>query len=230
MVSAAKDGDVSAAVVFLPDGTAEFGEHSDIPESEPFEGQCWCLPLYGERKPWGCRWFELWIANVQQAAEAGAELEVYFFANMVGMGKVKDFATAGADNLRREQVNATKRVFFCSEGFRAALDAGLSGLSRQARADSSSPCDREVHRLFLEWLTDQDREFLEGSEGLGNSQKAEVAWLEYKKYPYVQRDVADWLAGEAEADVALQVQSWTHKPTMPSPRAYGKAQRSVAPV
>ena len=42
--------------------------------------------------------------------------------------------------------------------------------------------------LFLEWLPDEDREFLEASEGLGNSQKAEVTWLERKGYSYTEAD------------------------------------------
>ena len=63
-------------------------------------------------------------------------------------------------------------------------------------ADSTSQYSREVHRLFLEWLPAEDREFLLASEGLGNSQKAEVAWLDMKGYPYtqVEVDVDTWLS------------------------------------
>ena len=43
-------------------------------------------------------------------------------------------------------------------------------------------------------LPKEDAEFLEASEGLGNSQKAEVAWLERKGYSYRGVDVATWLA------------------------------------
>ena len=153
---------------------------------------------------------------MKRAAEAGAVLEVYFFADMVGMGKVDYFATAGVENLRREHLLARKKEFTQSPDFRAALDSGLDGLARQPRADSSSPYEREVRRLFLAWLSDSDREFLEASEGLGNSQKAEVAWLEYKKYPYVQRDVADW----------LQIPSSNRGE--PTPKTYGKATDEVS--
>ena len=43
-------------------------------------------------------------------------------------------------------------------------------------------------------LPKEDAEFLEASDGLGNSQKAEVAWLERKGYSYHGVDVATWLA------------------------------------
>ena len=37
---------------------------------------------------------------------------------------------------------------------------------------------------FLAWLPEEERHFMEASEGFGNSQKAEVAWLERKGYAY----------------------------------------------
>ena len=46
-------------------------------------------------------------------------------------------------------------------------------------------------------LPKEDAEFLEVSEGLGNSQKAEVAWLERKGYSYRGVDVATWLADDS---------------------------------
>ncbi|CAE7361433.1 unnamed protein product [Symbiodinium sp. CCMP2592] len=42
-------------------------------------------------------------------------------------------------------------------------------------------------------LPTEDAEFLEAAEGLGNSQKAEVAWLERKGYSYRGVDVTTWL-------------------------------------
>ena len=79
----------------------------------------------------------------------------------------------------------------------AALDRakaeGLEELSRAKRYDGSSQYSREKHRLFLSWLQPPDRQFLAKSEGLGNSQKAEVAWLERKGYPYSEMDISLWL-------------------------------------
>ena len=41
-------------------------------------------------------------------------------------------------------------------------------------------------------LSEEDRQFLEGHKGLGNSQKAEVAWLEKQGYAYEEVDVRDF--------------------------------------
>jgi len=43
----------------------------------------------------------------------------------------------------------------------------------------------------LAWLPEEERQFLEHSEGLGNSQKAEVAWLERKGYHYLEKEVSE---------------------------------------
>ena len=192
LVSASREGDVSTAVVFLPDGTENFGKHDQIPEHEGLNGTCWCVPLYGEEKPWGCRWWSHWIANIEEAVNCGAELEVYYFVDHVGMGKVESFATAGKEHLRREELNSRRAEFKETDDFKAALKAGLGGLSKRRCGDSSSPYSREVDRLFLAWLPEEERKFLLAAEGLGNSQKAEVAWLERKGYHYVERDVSLW--------------------------------------
>ena len=41
-------------------------------------------------------------------------------------------------------------------------------------------------------LSDGERQYLEESKGLGNSQKAEVAWLEKQGYAYEEVDVSDF--------------------------------------
>ena len=70
-----------------------------------------------------------------------------------------------------------------------------SNCSKDPREDSSSQYSQEVQRLFLAWLPEEERHFMEASEGLGNSQKAEVAWLERKGYAYteVEVDISQWL-------------------------------------
>ena len=192
LVAGARQDHISAAVVFLPEGSRHFGIHDRIPaipELQDLQGSCWCTPLYGEQKPWGCRWWSCWIKNVEDAARLGATLEVYFFNGKKGLGKVKDFTTAGEEHKRREKIVSKKAEFEQSAGFIDALQAGLTGLSKEKGSDSSSPYSREVHRLFLAWLPEDERRFLEESEGLGNSQKAEVAWLERKGYSYVGKEV-----------------------------------------
>ena len=195
LVQKSRRGNLSAAVVFLPQGSRHFGIHDQIPTAENLPGACWCTPLYGEEKPWGCRWWTHWVQNIEEAVEKGAELEVYFFDNMKGKGKVESFSTAGAEHLRREQIFRRKGDFKKSQEFESAVRSGLEELSMEKRGDGSSQYSREEHRLFLAWLDEEDREFLVSSEGLGNSQKAEVAWLQRKGYPYteVEVDISKWV-------------------------------------
>ena len=184
LVRASRGGHLSAAVVFLPEGSRHFGIHGPIPKAEDLPGSCWCTPLYGEQKPWGCRWWTHWIKNIEEAREKGAELQMYFFHKMKGKGKVERISTAGAEHLRRERVFRRKGEFKESQEFQSAVGAGLEELSKKKCGDGSSQYSREEHRLFLSWLDEEDREFLVSSEVLGNSQKAEVAWLQRKGYAY----------------------------------------------
>ena len=112
-----------------------------------------------------------------------------------GQGEVQDFSTAGEEHLRRDAIQAKKQEFFQSQAFSNACDEEIEGLSKDPRGDSSSQYSREVQRLFLAWLPEEERHFMEASEGLGNSQKAEVAWLERKGYAYteVEVDISQWL-------------------------------------
>ncbi|CAE7404024.1 unnamed protein product [Symbiodinium natans] len=201
LVAGARQSDISAAVVFLPEGSKHFGLHDPIPQEElqDLQGECWCIPLYGEKKPWGCRWWSKWIANIELAVKQNATLDVYYFNGKKGLGKVKDFTTAGAEHLRRETISKRKADWKESADFQDACDAGLHRLSKEECPDSSSPFSREERRLFLAWLPEEDRQFLEESEGLGNSQKAEVAWLQRKGYPYVEKEVSQLGSSSLEA-------------------------------
>jgi hypothetical protein len=73
----------------------------------------------------------------------------------------------------------------------------LPGTERSARSD-------EEGRLFLASLSDEDGAFLMAHQGLGNSQKAEVAWLEKRlretgdlRYEYEEVDVRHFLVSES---------------------------------
>ena len=203
LVAGSRDyGAISAAVVFLPEGSRDFGQHDSIPiraDLRDLKGTCWCTALYGERKPWGCRWWTRWIANVERAVELGCTLEVYYFNGKKGRGKVKDFSTAGIEHKRREEIANKMASFQETQGFKDALDAGLRSLSKEKGPDTSSPYSREVQRLFLAWLPEDEGKFLEESEGLGNSQKAEVAWLDRKGYAYVEKEVSHLAASSPKA-------------------------------
>ena len=192
LVQSSREGETSAAVVFLPEGTPSYGKHSPIPAEERITGECWCIPIYGERKPWGCLWWDKWINNIEKAHACGAQLEVYYFEKSVGAGKVESFDTAGVEHLRRDKINS-RTAFEKSNVFKAAVAAGLDKLSKGTGQDRSSQYSREYRRLFLSWLPSEDRDFILASEGLGDSQKAEVAWLDRKGYEYVEVDVSKWL-------------------------------------
>ena len=195
LVAGSRQDDISAAVVFLPKGSEHFGFHDPIPAKfakhglQDLHGECWCTPLYGECKPWGCRWWSKWIANIELAVSQECTLVVYYFNGMKGQGQVEDFTTAGKENMRREATFRCKDAFLQSDTFQNAVEAGLNRLSKEQGPDSSSPYSREVHRLFLAWLPEQEAQFLQTSEGLGNSQKAEVAWLERNGYRYIEKEI-----------------------------------------
>ena len=205
LVAGSRQDDISAAVVFLPEGSKHFGFHDPIPakfakqDLQDLHGECWCTPLYGEQKPWGCRWWSKWIANIELAVSQECTLVVYYFDGMRGQGKVKGFTTAGEEHVRREAIFWCKDAFLKSESFKNAFNAGLKHLSDEQGPDSSSPYSREVHRLFLAWLPEPDRQFLEASEGLGNSQKAEVAWLDRNGYQYLEKEIWELASSSPKA-------------------------------
>ena len=130
LVTGSRSGNVSAAVVFLPEGSKDFGSHDTIPEEERLQCRCWCVPLYGERKPWGCRWWTKWIANIERAHEEGAEMEVYFFKGMKGRWKVEDFSTAGEEHLRREAIQARNRSSSSRKHFPTHATKGLKAFRK----------------------------------------------------------------------------------------------------
>lgn len=116
---------------------------------------------------------------------------------MVGKGKVEHFLTAGKEHLRRE---AMKEDFMKSQEF-LSLKSDLEYLQKDPRGDSTSQYSREVQRLFLASLSEEDRGIMEASEGLGNSQKAEVAWLDWKGYRYTEVDVSRFVYESSWPDV-----------------------------
>eukprot|EP00435_Cladocopium_sp_Y103_P038578 s606_g10.t1 len=234
LVAGARQNDISAAVVFLPEGSQHFGLHDPIPPKERLQGACWCIPLYGEQKPWGCRWWSKWIANIELAVEQGAILAVYYFNSRRGEGKVRDFTTAGQEHLHREAIFKCREAFKKSSKYQKALDAGLTYLSKEEGPDSSSPFSREEHRLFLIWLPEEERQFLEESEGLGNSQKAEVAWLQRKGYAYIEKEVSQLgssspkVIGRAIESVAATVGGGGTPYTVPAPAVEGGSSKSAS--
>ena len=121
----------------------------------------------GEEKPWGCKWFERWRANVEAAVAAGNVLVVCYFDGEVGQGKVK-WEEVAAQSQLRDAVLAKKE----------AAEKAASGALLLPRLQQQA--------AFVASLTAEERHCL---VGLGGSQKAEVAWLDKMGYPYEEWDV-----------------------------------------
>jgi hypothetical protein len=80
--------------------------------------------------------------------------------------------------------------------------ARLQKLSCEYRDDSmgeapGSARGDEEEELFVAALREDDRRYYEGHKGLGNSQKAEVAWLEEMDYSYEEVDVRDFVGASS---------------------------------
>ena len=158
--------------------------------------------MYGEKKDWGCKWFQLWREHITKAVSLNQRLQVFFSEGLVGKGKIEPtsamtaWKACCADSTRRDTLYAMK-----SASIKSLLPQSqtlLGELSNETRDDSmgeapGSERGDEEERLFLAALSEEDRRFYEGHKGLGNSQKAEVAWLEEMGYAYEELDVRDFV-------------------------------------
>jgi hypothetical protein len=160
--------------------------------------------MYGETKEWGCKWFQLWCEHIMKAVSLDQRLQVFFFEGLSGKGKIDPTPTmtaweaCSADAIRREKLAGRKRQFL--KALLLQENTRLDRLSNEARDDSigeapgSEKGDKE-ECMFVASLSEDDRGFYEAHKGLGNSQKAEVAWLEEMGYAYEELDVRDFGGG-----------------------------------
>jgi hypothetical protein len=143
----------------------------------------------------GCKWFQLWREHIDNAVSLQQRLQVYYFGGMRGKGRSESWEACCGDAMKREQFWSRKRDYL--EVLPPQEKARLDLLSRKLRDDSKeeepgSKRGDEEERMFVETLLEEDRSFYVGHRGLGNSQKAEVAWLEKKGYSYDEIDVQDF--------------------------------------
>jgi hypothetical protein len=120
---------------------------------------------------------------------------VYYFEGMTGKGKIESWDACCADSVKRDSFWPRRKDFL--QALPDAEKQRLGEMSSKARDDSKgekpgSVRGDEEDKLFMASLSDEDRAFLEGHKGLGNSQKAEVAWLEKMGYSYEEVDVRDF--------------------------------------
>ena len=84
LVAKGKAAELSAAVVFLPEHTLDYGRHGS--------DKCYCEEMYGEVKPWGCKWFENWRQHVEKAVAKKQKLQVFYAEGRVGQGQSERLA------------------------------------------------------------------------------------------------------------------------------------------
>jgi hypothetical protein len=111
------------------------------------------------------------------------------------IGKVQSWAACKNDAIKRNSF-WPRRIRFLRE-LPAPDKQRLAALSNEPRDDAKgeepgSPRKDEEEKLFMASLAGHDRDFLEAHRGLGNSQKAEVAWLEKMGYDYEELDVSEF--------------------------------------
>jgi hypothetical protein len=148
--------------------------------------------MYGAEKEWGCKWFELWRQHVEEAVRKKQKLRVFFTEGRVGEGKIDSWAACRDDASRRDMLFKDRQQFL--RDLPETENQRLEELSSELRDDSKgempgSAREDEEKRLFAASRSNADRQFLQGHRGLGNSQKAEVAWLEKMGYDYEECDV-----------------------------------------
>jgi hypothetical protein len=198
LVEKSKHNALSAAVVFLPEHTADFGKHGT--------DKCYCVEMYGEVKPWGCRWFQLWREMVDTAVAREQKLMVYYFNGMRGRGKISSWDICCDDAIKRDFFYAKKACVLAAlpAGERMRLEA-LPNLLRDDALGGEPGSERadEEERIFVCSLTEEEQEFWLSHKGLGNSQKAEVAWLEKHGYTYEEREVQMFTEDRRRSQIAL---------------------------
>jgi hypothetical protein len=112
--------------------------------------------------------------------------------------------------MRRDQFCSRRQRFL--QALPQATRAQLDALQNEPRDDSQgkvpgSEREDEEERLFCALLPEEERACLEGHKGLGNSQKAEVAWLEKMGYAYEEVDVRHFGKNARKQSAAARKQS-----------------------
>jgi hypothetical protein len=118
---------------------------------------------------------------------------VFFWEGMSGEGKVDSWGSLADHALRRKTLRQRKDRFL-DESLSDLEIQRINELSMSLRDDSTgskpgSARSDEEERLFMASVSEEDRCFFRSQQGLGDSQKAEVAWLERMGYDYEEVDV-----------------------------------------
>ena len=121
------------------------------------------------------QWFVEWWENAKEAHYIYRQtLIVYYFPGQVGQGKIK-WEDAAAHALLRDKV-----------------------LGNWPKDEAGWPktLSKEDEAAYVGGLVAEERHAV---SGLGGSQKAEVAWLDYHNIPYKELDVLDFIEEDSVA-------------------------------
>jgi hypothetical protein len=138
---------------------------------------------------------------VTKAVSLNQRLQVFFFEGLSGKGRIEPTSTMTAweacsmDAMKRQKLFRMKNMYL--KGIPLMNKRRLEEMSTKHRDDSrgeapGSERSDEEERMFVTTLEQEDRCFHEAHKGLGNSQKAEVAWLEEMGYTYEVLDVREF--------------------------------------
>jgi hypothetical protein len=42
--------------------------------------------MYGEKKQWGCKWFQLWREHIKKSVSLNQRLQIFYFEGQAGKG------------------------------------------------------------------------------------------------------------------------------------------------
>ena len=121
--------------------------------------------MYGEKKVWGCKWMQQWRGHVKKAVDNNQRLQVYYFEDKVGKGKIESWEACQKDAVKRDSFWPRKQDFLASlpESKKERLES-LSAVQRddsQGEQPGSERGDAE-EALFMSSLPEEDRLYLVG--------------------------------------------------------------------
>jgi hypothetical protein len=134
--------------------------------------------------PFLSQWFVEWWDNAKEAHYIYRQtLIVYYFPGQVGQGKIK-WEDAASHALLRDKV-----------------------LGNWPKDEAGWPktLSKEDEAAYVGGLVAEERHAV---SGLGGSQKAEVAWLDYHNIPYKEVDVLDFIKDDSNSNDGRKSLIW----------------------
>ncbi|CAE7515206.1 unnamed protein product [Symbiodinium sp. CCMP2456] len=190
----------SLACVFLTNKATGLGVHADV-AGEPL-GRCWCQSLYGKLPP------HAYLEVVEDADKMTQEQLDFKLQDAEAMGQVLVIRQGETDSVwkQRKEEALSEATEKCKEN-QGRAPWGCQWFAKwKANVDKAVECRQTLHVFFFEnkvgcgklaWedlshpaaLSEAKRD-----NGLGNSQRAEVAYLDRCHVAYEEHDVREFYA------------------------------------